>query len=116
MATDVPEVVENPEFDPERVLLREEFVIDSEGVLTHATYFAGDRFKFWEMVLHLGVALLFSSLFLMLLEEIKGFQKVEVIRDGQCESLLGWKCPRSVLSCAGLKSMWLVLTVQEIGL
>jgi hypothetical protein len=101
MATDVSEVVENAEFDPERVLLNEEFVIDSDGVLSNLTYHVGDRFKFWEMFIHFSMVFVVSMIFFLALEGINGSRKMEVIQDGRCENLLGWKCPRSVPACEG---------------
>jgi len=102
MAADIVDPAQNPEFDPERVLLREEFVIDSEGVLSGLTYYSGDKFKFLEIFAHFALALGIPTLVFLVLLWINGRHKLNVVQDGRCEQLLGWKCPLNLSACEGI--------------
>lgn len=105
LSSDTQESVDagrNPEFDSERTLLQEEFIVDSEGALTGLTYYSGNRFKFWEIFFHFGLASVVALLICLVLTGINGFRIVEVVQDGHCEKLLGWECPLTVPGCEGI--------------
>jgi hypothetical protein len=99
-----PEVdpTQNAEFDPERVLLDEEFVVDLDEAVSRLTSFSGDKFTWTEILCHFGLAMCVPLLIQIILGLINRTGGYDVLQYGPCEKLLGWKCPRTVSGCEGM--------------
>jgi len=89
--------------DPERVLLNEEFLVDSEGVMSNMFSMTNlySECGRCEILTHFVLAVLIFTLVICVLQWING-PTLNVTQDGQCERLLGWKCPLNLSTCKGI--------------
>jgi len=86
--------------DPESVLLDEEFLVDSEGVMSNM-FNMTNIYSPWgrcEMITHFVLAVSIFMLVMWVLQWING-HTLNVTQD---ERLLGWICPLNLSTCKGI--------------